>query len=625
MKLKIKVTTSLLVGGYSGKIFIDRITARSPNGTPIVPASVIKGALRIELERILRAVNQPVCDASSPDSMCQDQEKLCPACILFGGLYSEGKLRFYDAKIEDQRWKEFFGKGGYSSRAGIGVSRKMGTVKEDFLYEKEITEPFAEIEFNAKVEVLQGLTQNEIKYFKAAVKALDAIGGEKTRGLGWIEATLENNVTAERTTPLSPALTLNTILAKMIPKEPIRISLTKTTAYFYETLDYIPGSAFRGAIAKSIGGSKGYNDSAFRDIFIKAPVIFTNSYPSGRDVTQRGLPKPIPLSARTCKTYPGFAIAIDKLKEDRSHGYKDVLITDLLARLFFEELGIRIPLKEKCEYCSSGLKEFSGYYISPVLPAEEPPRQIMTRIAINRKLNTTREGVLYSYEAIEPIFEKKTVQPIIFVGLIRMRRDSKNFKDALTKISEIELGGRRNVGFGKTTVRFEDFALDSTNEFQQRLESLNQRVGELGLDLLEVLGVEVPSLRNRFEKLNRGSLSESDEFYFAIALTSDLIPPQPDSKEFLEKTLGDKVVLKGCFINSHRVGGWNDDLKIQKDLSMAISKGSALAFSASSTDMNNLLAKVVNLSQSGIGLRTSEGFGQFSFCDELHYQKVFQK
>lgn len=625
MRLKIKVRTSLLVGGYSSKVFIDRVTARSPNGMPVIPASAIKGALRIELERILRAVNQPVCDSSSPDSMCQDEGKLCPACILFGGLYSEGKLRFYDAKIEDQKWEKFFEKGGYTSRAGIGVSRKVGTVKEDFLYEKEIIEPFAETEFNAKIEVLQGLTQNEIKYLKAAVKALDAIGGEKTRGLGWIEAILENEVTAKRTSPISSALTSNTILVKIIPKEPIRISFTKTTAYFYETLDYIPGSAFRGAIAKCIGESKGYNDSTFLDIFIKAPAIFTNSYPSGRDITKRGLPKPIPLSAKTCKTYPGFEIAIDKPKEERRHGYKDVLITDFLTRLFYEELGISIPLKEKCEYCPSSLKELPGYYISPVLRAEEPPRQIMTRIAINRKLSTTKEGVLYSYEAIEPIFEKKSVQPIIFIGLIKTGKGSMNFKDALAKISEIELGGRRNVGFGKAEIRFEEFTLDSRNEFQERLEALNQKVGELGLHLLKALGVKAPSLKDRFEKLDMGKLSEAGEFYFTVTLTSDFIPPEPDFKEFLEKILGGEIRLKGCFINSHRVGGWNDDLKIQKDLYMAISKGGALVFSASSTDLNNFLGKVVNLNQSGIGLRASEGFGQFSFCDEFHYQKVFQK
>ena len=635
MRLKIKVKTSLLVGGYSSKVFIDKVTARNPGGIPIIPASAIKGALRIELERILRAINEKkVCDSSSPDSMCQDEKELCMACTLFGGIYNEGKLRFPDAKIEDENWQKFFEKGGYTSRAGIGVSRGIGTVKENLLFDKEIIEPFAEdeqgknIEFHANVEVLaQGLTLNEIKYLNAAVKALDAIGGEKSRGLGWVEVVLEDVETSSKGTPSeSSALTSDTILVKVIPREPIRTSFTKTTSYFYETLGYIPGSALRGAIAKCISKTKGCDCDTFINTFLKTPVIFSNLYPVGRDITKREPPKPIPLSARTCKTYPGFEI-LDK-PEEKIHGYKDILIMDFLTKLFFEELGIFIPLKEGCEYClkekrESGLKELLGYYISPVLQAEEPPRQVMTRIAINRKLNTTKEGVLYSYEAIEPIFKDGKIKEVIFAGLIKISEDSVEFKENLAKIREIKLGGRRNVGFGKVEIRFEDFTPDSENELRGRLTALNEKIGELGLSLLKILGIEAHSLEDRFEKRKEGKLSEADEFYFTVTLTSDFIPPEPDFKGFLEKTLGDEVRLRGCFINTHRVGGWNDAIKRQKDLCLAISKGSALIFSIPSAELNNLLDKIVNLQQTGIGLRNFEGFGQFSFCDEIHYRKVF--
>jgi len=627
MKLRIKLKTSLLIGGYSSKAFIDKITARTPNGIPIIPASVIKGALRIEFERILRAIGQQFCDSSSPDSMCHDEERLCLACTLFGGIYNEGKLRFHDAKIEVENWQEFFKKRGYTSRAGIGVSRKIGTVKEDLLFEKEIIEPFAKTDFYAQIEVIQNLTQEEMKYLRAAVKALDAIGGERSRGLGWIEAVLEEDETsAERTSSKSSSLGSNTILVKIIPKEPIRTSFTKTTAYFYETLGYIPGSALRGAIAKHIGKTEGYNSDIFLNTFLKAPVIFTNLYPLGRDITKREPPKPIPLSARTCKTYPGFEIeaSLDKPEEERKHGYKDILIIDFLTRLFFEELGIPIPLEEKCEYCPHGLKELIGYYINPALKAEEPPSQVMTRIAINRKLNTTKEGVLYSYEAIEPIFEGKKINELIFASLIKIPEGSINFKDALTEIEELELGGRRNVGFGKVEIRFEDFALDSKDELQKRLTALNQKIGELGLSLLKVLGMEASSLKDRLEKLNKGKLLEANEFYFTITLTSDFIPPETDFKGFLEKTFGDGVRVRRCFIDTHRVGGWNDAIKIQRDLYLAISKGSTFIFSIPSAELNNILDKVFNLQQRGIGFRAFEGYGQFSFCDEVHYQRVFQ-
>jgi CRISPR/Cas system CSM-associated protein Csm3 (group 7 of RAMP superfamily) len=264
MKLRIRLKTSPSIGGYSSEVFIDKVTARNSLGIPIIPASAIKEALRIEFERLLRAVDIYVCDSSTPETMCTNENNLCLACKLFGGIYNQGKLRFSDAVIEDGKWEEFFKeKKGYTTRAGIDVSRKIGTVKENMLFDKEIMEPFMEnVEFCAAIEHVESLTSEEEEYLKCAVKSLDAIGGEKARELGWIEANIEDdNSPSQTSNKLNP--NSNTLLVKLIPKKPIRTSFAKTSTYFYETLSYIPGPTIRGAIAQYVGNKYGYGDSKF--------------------------------------------------------------------------------------------------------------------------------------------------------------------------------------------------------------------------------------------------------------------------------------------------------------------------------------------------------------------------
>ena len=627
MKLRIRLKTSLSIGGYTSEVFINKVTARNPLDIPIIPASAIKGALRIEFERLLKSIKIHTCDSSTPETMCVDKDNLCLACKLFGGINNRGKLRFSDTVLADKEWQEFFReKKGYTTRTGVGVSRKIGTAKENMLFDKEIIEPFMEgITFCATIEEVESLTTDERKYFECAVRSLDAIGGEKARGLGWIKASIEENNSPPRT---SNKLNLNsdTLLVKLIPEEPIRTSFTKTSTYFYETLGYIPGSTIRGAIAQYVGNKYGYRDNKFIQSFLKQPVIFCNLYPSGRDIRSRGIAKSIPLSVRTCKTYPGFEVNMSDecLEEEKKHGSKDILIMSLLINLISNEIEVSLPLKEKCDYCKSNMKNFSGFYITYSSEIKDSPRQVMTRIAINRKLYTTKEGALYSYEAMEPIFNPYTKkrEPLIFSGLIKIPENSNELKEILSEIKEIQVGGRKNVGFGKAEIQFGDYIGDSKETLRKRLLELNQKIGELGNELSNLLGLSSSKLKNKFEELTKVNISEADKVYFTVTLTSDLILPEPNFKSFIEKQFD--ATLKECFLDAHRVGGWNAAIGIHKEFYTALSKGSTLIFSIPSNKIENLLNKVAKLDQSGIGLQTFEGFGQFSFCDEFHYKKIFQ-
>ena len=196
--------------------------------------------------------------------------------------------------------------------------------------------------------------------------------------------------------------------------------------------------------------------------------------------------------------------------------------------------------------------------------------------------------------------------------------------EILLSFKEINIGGRKNVGFGKAEIIIEDYYIDSKHTLQKRYLELNQKIGKCGIELIDMLGLNssLPnkSIDGRFKMLAEGKLSESDESYFTISLTSDLILPEPDFKSFLEKQFGEKVQLQECLIDTHRVGGWNSAMNIQKELYTTLSKGSVFLFHPAYFTTNILMISIVYIK--GIGLKNYEGFGQFEFCGEFHYKNI---
>jgi len=82
------------------------------------------------------------------------------------------------------------------------------------------------------------------------------------------------------------------------------------------SLDYIPGSTLRGALAATYLRKGAASDPEFRSIFMGDAAI-PNLLPSNAPDT---LPEVFPMSAYSCKRNPGFR------KEDSTfHGVKDML------------------------------------------------------------------------------------------------------------------------------------------------------------------------------------------------------------------------------------------------------------------------------------------------------------
>jgi CRISPR-associated protein Csx10 len=644
-KLKLKVRTSLLVGGQTSPVLMDVATARYPSGLPIIPATALKGALRIEFERLARLAQEhgliegepAVCDAGVPDNACGKGEKRCIVCQLFGTPGIEGRLRFHDAKIindtlirlfvwkreETGERKDVPFEAGYDVRPGVAIGRSRKTAAERLLFISETLVPFLpDCIFEAEIDG-NNISEFEERLLKQSVQSLTAIGGDKSRGLGQVEASLEE--IAQEGIPITQGASTATVSVKplclqltLTPIEYLRVSAVKVTNNFLDAYDFLPGSTVRGAIARSFAFSshcpQGWQDDEFRQAFLRQPALFTEFYPTNASVPAR----PIPLSARTCKSFPGFrSISDEEAQREgkrRSHGAKDILIAAAVVRLL-RKTGIPAALEDRCIFCSSMLKELGGYYINPSTYVEGGAYRVHTKTAINRQRGTSAEGQLYSYELVDAKLEYQESQRPRFIGkAINLTPALYQHLQSLSG-QTLLIGGARLRGYGKAKLTVELPPSDEQpQEWKQRMEKMTA--------LIRTPVLEVISNTEREEL--------ESQIFFSLKLVSDLMLPPGNWEQELVKEIkrwlriNQELTLELAICRTGYRGGYNEAMGICKELIPVIVRGSAFLFSCHQDNESNILNALPALLQQGMGLRCEEGFGRVSFCDPFHLEQTQQ-
>lgn len=643
LRLTLTVRYSLLIGGQTSSLLADVATARESGGAPIIPASAMKGALRIEFERLAAGLGKQVCHPGRPEDACRPSS-LCLACRVFGSPGKEGKLRFQDARLDgdlrqvftDERRPRVYAARptgqGYAIRTGVAISRSRKVAEEDMLFASETISSFPMLSdpstspliFSSEVEVWGTLHQEEWELLQLAAKSLQSIGADKSRGLGHLQARIEKIKEAEVTDAASGPEFSKDVIITLVPLEQLRVSGVKVTNNFLESLEFLPGGAVRGAMAKSFACSRGgWKHSAVREAFLCNPVLFSDFYPNV--TSQPYLPKPVPLSARTCKAFPGFEHREATAMERASHGAKDILIPATVVKLLREQ-GIEIVLDDACEViedgkrCGAALKRLEGFYFSQQgeQASRKVPRRITTKTAINRSRFTSAEGQLYSYEVLDPRLEcseelaDKNNRRLRFVGTVR------GLTDELRKYLEREdilfIGGARFRGFGKVKIeKVQDLQEESLDRLKQRLDNFNSRIQ--------------PSLRVSGHR-------KAERLFFSLTLTSDLILPPgivlDRFKTEVETALGlseKNLEIQKALAGTDYRGGFNEALGIQKDLLPVVVRGSAFVFSCNSSNggaEHLILQNLPKLLKKGLGCRCEEGFGMVSFCDSFHLDRMSQ-
>jgi CRISPR/Cas system CSM-associated protein Csm3 (group 7 of RAMP superfamily) len=175
VELNFELTSGVHVTGERAKLWTDKtlVVDWHEGKKPILPATTLKGWLRESAERILRGLDQNVCDSSRADSICGS----CLVCKVFGAPRKRSPLYFSDAVLEDP---------ATDVRMNVSLSRHRKTAYEDRLFSTEVAwakRVHARIEgwFDSQDKALQAAA-----LLVLAARAGYAIGAARSRGLGWI-------------------------------------------------------------------------------------------------------------------------------------------------------------------------------------------------------------------------------------------------------------------------------------------------------------------------------------------------------------------------------------------------------------------------------------------------------
>jgi CRISPR/Cas system CSM-associated protein Csm3 (group 7 of RAMP superfamily) len=198
------IDTALCVGagGSSGSL-ADKPIIRNAEKNLLIPASQLKGRLRHECEKIARALKWDICQSPKAETMCPQRAGVngyferdkylvssyeghhCPICQIFGNPVLPSRLLFDDliCTEDPNHLPEVM-------RPGVTINRRRQTAEESKLYFLETSPANAQLRFAGRIHLLQSPKPDRPDFAKALVwaglKHINALGGSKSAGLGWL-------------------------------------------------------------------------------------------------------------------------------------------------------------------------------------------------------------------------------------------------------------------------------------------------------------------------------------------------------------------------------------------------------------------------------------------------------
>ena len=203
MQVTARFETSLHIGGgVTGESATIKPLLKDGLGRPYLPGSALKGVLRHEAERIVRALagENAACRAPRAETMCPQRPRFgefCPVCRTFGSPARPSPFHFGDLRADVADAEAV---ASTALRYGVGVSRYRGAAAENLLYTTEVVSAAPMVPFSGTIEgeMPEAEGNGPLALLLAAIGALRMIGGGRSRGLGWLNL----EVTAP---PLAPA------------------------------------------------------------------------------------------------------------------------------------------------------------------------------------------------------------------------------------------------------------------------------------------------------------------------------------------------------------------------------------------------------------------------------------
>lgn len=194
--LRVELETALhILGPGRPVVLVDKPLELDSQGYPLIPASTIRGRLRVHLERLLRGLDLPVCFPPRPERLCPHvwgqqpapEDGYCIACRVFGSPWREAGLAASDLRLVADQRSQFAPALLRQERAGVSLSRRLGAAQNERLFMIESTVPRANAEALRFEGTLEGrLSSAEAGWLLATLPLVAHIGGGKSRGLGGV-------------------------------------------------------------------------------------------------------------------------------------------------------------------------------------------------------------------------------------------------------------------------------------------------------------------------------------------------------------------------------------------------------------------------------------------------------
>jgi CRISPR/Cas system CSM-associated protein Csm3 (group 7 of RAMP superfamily) len=256
--LKIALHGPLLIaGGQASALGVDLATAQRFDGenfVPYLPATAVRGAVRIQLEALLAGAEEPFTRPyilEETGTQAEDHQDVVARLFGFSGPKGArngakpGCLRFGDAlPLDSERALH-----ALQVRPGLEIEDYTATAAEQKLFFREVAEASADpLIFEAELDT-GDVDGRDLKYLKAAIETTDAIGAGKAKGGGFV--TIE---WSEEKPSLSPKIEGDPATATRAElifalQEPAHFGDGGPQGNHQGTRSYIPGATVRGAIA----------------------------------------------------------------------------------------------------------------------------------------------------------------------------------------------------------------------------------------------------------------------------------------------------------------------------------------------------------------------------------------
>ena len=623
LKVKIQLLSDYHLGTGTGRgRTVDAVIVKGPSGLPYLLGSSIKGLARHHAESTL----VPTLFSTSHDVGLIDG--------VFGAQGSEpGTFYFDDFHLAPSTVSDrpiVVGRNARDRQSGITANKAL------FFQEVGAAATFESIVEGAslpddasgvramllvvmalrKIESLGASRRRGRGRCKVTVEIIDGPAGLKGKQLpqagadDWLSECLNNPQRmvepAEPPEEFSPDSSRDETMACLpilgLAATPLVLAADQGTDNVILSLDYIPGSALRGAFAHGLlKNGQTENSDLFQQLIVRERLHFGPLYPmqdNSARLSRMTMPVPVPAS---------FVEGKDESGELRSDGYKGRQSHGIRDRLYFpddNECGCRASLVPRAGW---GALSQSDRMAPLELRLWNSPQFTIQRTEISKETQRATPNMLYATEAIPA--------ETWFAGYVWGPQWALDFLSSRirTSLQSVRIGKSRTRGHGKLLL-WDERASDQPTGYSSK--------------------------RDPYYPLLYAAESQYDrcpESRFSLTCYSELIVVDAWLRPLTTITARDLwrfITLPGdgtteppfqisrAYVRQNRVAGFNGRPGLPRVVDVAISAGSCwqLEWDPKVSNETRSFAwdRLLLAHRQGLGLRRAEGFGRIMVNSPLH-------